>query len=309
MPRSVRRRPATGWYSLPARTRARVVTPAGTVDSPITLTAQDTERRATLTSTDTAANLLDLDGGHIVIEGLDFGPTEVNVEAIRMHAGEQITVRDCSFSFIGGQSIVASTAGAAYSGLTIEDNSFESITGSAVTIGCYAGSADCTAADLTVQRNRVLGVTGGDGIVFEADAIGTIARNTVSGTSGPAVRVGGDVSSEGGVEEPLEGGLPSTMVEQNHLVGSGSGFALVVDGGPVVVRNNVVVSGLAGDCRSPTHCQWPDEPHPRDWQFHHRSERTGGHPHRLGRRGHARVCQQRGLGPAQSRRRCAGSDR
>ena len=222
------------------------VTPAGTVDSPITLAAQDTERRATLTSTDTASNLLDLDGGHLVIEGLDFGPTEVNVEAIRLHAGEQLTVRDCSFSFIGGQSIVASTAGAAYSGLTVEDNTFESITGSAVTIGCYAGSVDCTATDVTVQRNRVFGVTGGNGIVFEADAIGTIARNTVSGTSGPAVRVGGDVSSEGGVEEPLEGGLPSTVVEQNHLVGSGSAFAMVVDGGPVVVRNNVVVSGFAG---------------------------------------------------------------
>ncbi|HCH66601.1 MAG TPA: hypothetical protein DFR83_27595 [Deltaproteobacteria bacterium] len=222
------------------------VTPAGTADSPITLTAQDAERRATLTSTDSSANLLDLDGGHIVVEGLDFGPTEVNVEAIRMHAGELVTVRDCAFSFIGGQSIVASTAGAAYSGLTIEDNTFEDITGAAVTIGCYAGAVDCSAGDVVVQRNRVRGVTGGDGIVLESDATGSILRNTISGTAGPAVRVGGDVSELGGVEEPLEGGLPNTMVEQNHLVGSGSSYALVIDGGPVVVRNNIVVSGLSG---------------------------------------------------------------
>jgi MYXO-CTERM domain-containing protein len=222
------------------------VTPAGTADSPITLTAQDLERRATLTATDPSANLLDLDGGHIVIEGLDFGPTEVNVEAIRLHAGESVTVRDCGFAFIGGQSIVANTAGAAYSGLTIEDNTFTDVTGSAVTIGCYAGSVDCAATDVTVHRNRIAGVSSGDGVVLEADSVGSIVRNTISGTSGPAVRVSGDVAELGGVEAPTEGGEPSTVVERNHLVGSGASMALVVDGGPALIRNNVVVSGAAG---------------------------------------------------------------
>jgi len=222
------------------------VAPAGTADLPITLTAQDLERRATLTATDPSANLLDLDGGHIVIEGLVFGPTEVNVEAIRLHAGESVTVRDCAFSFIGGQSIVANTAGAAYSGLTIEDNTFTDVTGSAVSIGCYAGSVDCTATDVTVHRNRIEGVSSGDGVVLEADSVGSIARNTISGTSGPAVRVGGDVAELGGVEPPADGGLPSTVVERNHLVGSGSSMTLVVDGGPAVIRNNVILSGAGG---------------------------------------------------------------
>lgn len=222
------------------------VTPAGDASSPVTLMAADTERRATLTTDSTSANLLDLHGGHLVVQGIDFGPTPVNVEAIRWHAGEGLTVSDCTFAFIGGQSIVASTAGATYASLRVEDNTFHDLTGAAVTVGCRAGAADCSAADVIVRRNQIEGVTGGAGVVLEVDAVGQVAWNTITGTLGPAVRVGGDQAEAGGVEAPPEGDPPSTVVEGNHLVGSAESATLLVEGGPVLVRNNVLLSGATG---------------------------------------------------------------
>lgn len=226
------------------------VTPNGEPGNPVILTTQDSERRAVLTATDASANLLDLYGGHLVIEGLNFGPTSVNVEAIRLHAGEQVTVRDCDFAGIGGASIIANTAGSTYAELTIEDNRFSAVVGSAITVGCFAGGTDCAATDVVVRRNRIDGVASGSGIVLEVDSVGQISHNSVSGTVGPTVRVGGDAADGGGVEAPAEGALPSTVVERNHLSGSGDSAALVVDGGPVLVRNNIVLSGSQGALRA-----------------------------------------------------------
>ncbi len=222
------------------------VTPAGEVGNPVTLTVQDTERRATLTTTDTSSNLLDLDGGYLVVEGVDFGPTPTNVEAIRLHAGDDLTVRDCSFSFVGGLSFAANTAGAVYTSVTLEDNRFTDLTGTAITVGCFAGASDCSASDLRIQRNLIAGVTSGAGVVLERDAVGVVSHNSVSGTFGPAVSVGGDAADGGGVEAPGEGELASTRVELNHLVGSAGATTLVLSGGPVLVRNNVVLSGALG---------------------------------------------------------------
>lgn len=222
------------------------ITPAGEEGNPVIFSVQDTERRAILSSTGVGINLLDLYGGELVVEGIDFGPTEINAEAIRLHAGDRVTIRDCSFDHIGGQAIVANTAGSTYSDILIEDSTFTDLTASAITVGCFAGSADCSASSVVVQRNRIDGAASGSGIVFERDAVGHIAHNTVSGTLGPAVRVGGDAADGGGVEAPAAGELPSTVVEGNHLSGSATDATLTVDGGPVLVRNNVVLSGTLG---------------------------------------------------------------
>ena len=222
------------------------VTPAGEAGNPIVLSVQDTEARAVVQVTEGSDNLLDLHAGHIEIEGIDFGATPANVEAIRLHVGAPLSVRDCTFDFTGSQAIVANTAGVAYSAIIVEDSVFTNLSGAAVTVGCFAGESDCSATDVVIQRNRITGVTGGAGIVLEQDAVGQVVHNSVSGTLGPAVRVGGDVAEAGGVEAPAEGDLPSTIVASNHLVGSGNGATLTIDGGPVLVRNNVVTSGALG---------------------------------------------------------------
>lgn len=225
------------------------VTPQGTEGSPVTLTVQDSERRATLTASTATGNLLDLYSGHLHIESVDFGPTPINVEAVRLHTGDGLEVRDCTFAVIDSQAIVANSAGNIYSAIVIENNTFEDVTGTAVSIGCQAGAGDCAATDVVVQGNRILGVTDGEGIALELDATGHVRHNTVSGTTGAAIRVAGDAATAGGVEIPATGTLPSTIVEGNHLSGGSTGVALAVDGGPVLVRNNVVRSGSLGALR------------------------------------------------------------
>ncbi len=220
------------------------VTPAGDASAAIVLTAQDSERRATLTTSDASGNLLDLLAGYLQVEGIDFGPTPVNVEAIRLRAGGNLLVRDATFDSIGGIAVVANSAGASYADITVEDSVFTNLSTSAVVIGCQAGAADCSGEQVVVQRNRISGVDSGDGIVFAVDTTGTIASNTLQDVAGTAIRVGGDVNDAGtGIEGPTDGVTPSSTVENNHIDATSGDAALVVEGGPALIRNNVAVGG------------------------------------------------------------------
>ena len=223
------------------------VTSAGEAGSPVTLGAVDPELGAIVTTDDTTVNLLDLDGGWFVVESLQLGPTPTNVDAIRWRGGESLTVRDTTFTSIGGQAVVANTAGVTYSALTVEDSVFTNVTGGAISVGCQAGEQHCTAELVQVQRNRIAGVSAGAGVTFEMDVSGAIVGNTVTGTFGPAVVVGGDALADGtGVEAPVDVAAPAVVVEANHLSGSADAATLQVEGGPALVRNNLVIAGVGG---------------------------------------------------------------
>jgi len=219
----------------------------GEAGLPVTLGAVDPELGAIVTTEETTVNLLDVDGGWFVVESVELGPTPLNVDAIRWRGGESFTVREVTFSEVGGQGFVANTAGVTYSALTVEDSVFTDITGGAISVGCQAGEQYCAADSVLVQRNRILGVSDGAGVSFEMDVSGRIVGNTVSGTFGPAVVVAGDALSDGtGVEPPVDVADPAVVVEANHLSGSVDGAALRVEGGPALLRNNLVVAGVAG---------------------------------------------------------------
>lgn len=219
----------------------------GSASSPVTLGAVDAELGAIVTTDGDTVNLLDIDGGWFVVESVQLGPTPLNVDAIRWRGGSLLTIRDVAFSDVGGQGVVANTAGAVYTGLTIQDSRFTGIVGGAISVGCQAGELYCEASGVKIEGNRIDGVSAGAGVVLEMDVAGVIRGNTILGTRGPAVVVAGDALADGtGVEAPEDVAAPAVVVEANYLSGSVESAALRVEGGPVLVRNNLVVAGSGG---------------------------------------------------------------
>lgn len=219
----------------------------GEATSPVTLGAVDAELGAIVTTDSASVNLLDIDGGWLVVESLELGPTPLNVDAIRWQSGNLLTIRDVKFTDVGGHGVVANTAGSVYAGLTIEDSVFTDVVGGAISVGCLAGEEHCAASGVLIEGNRVAGVSVGAGVVFEVDVAGSIRGNTITGTQGPAIVVGGDALADGtGVEAPDDVAAPAVVVEANHLSGSVESATLRVEGGPVLVRNNLVVAGTGG---------------------------------------------------------------
>src|SRR3989338_946309 len=49
----------------------------------------------------TTANVLDVKADHVTIRGLAFGPTQRNVDGIRIFSRAGVTVEDCEFSGLG----------------------------------------------------------------------------------------------------------------------------------------------------------------------------------------------------------------
>lgn len=211
-----------------------VVSP-GAAATPVVLTSADLERRAVLTTEDTAGNLLDVQSGALVLDSLDLGPTPLNVEGVRLQTEGGLTIIDCTFTGIGGAGVAMSSAGGVYTDVRVEGSRFESATGAAISVGCAAGAADCSASGVVLTDLSVVG--GAEGIVLAPDVQAEVSGITVSGTSGVALSVGGGAGTSTD---------PAVVVEGSHVAG-----LVRVTGGGVVVRNNVLSAGLEVSSASP----------------------------------------------------------
>jgi hypothetical protein len=199
---------------------------SGEDDAPVTLAGD----HAAIVYEGTQSNVIDVDASHVVLEGLSFGPTNADIDAIKIRSGTGIDIRECTFSGVGGISVSANSADT--SDITIASSDFVDLQATGVYLGCHDGS--CRSADFLIAGNRWDGVTSPDvGYAMETklESYGAIRDNVVADAQGPAVEVYG--SSDGNL----------TTVERNLLVGSRDAATLEIGGGPVLVRNNVVIGG------------------------------------------------------------------
>jgi len=205
----------------------------GTPEAPLVIRGQDPARPPRIVYHGVADNVINIRAGHITLRGLHFGPTARNIDAVKVIAGDGVTIEDCRFEAVGGIAIAAN--GTSVQDLTVRGNEITDSRATAMYFGCHDGG-HCALAGLLVERNFIHGVDVPDpeigyGIQVKLNSTGTIRDNVITDTKGPGIMVYGahDVTR-------------STVVEGNFVAGSRTSSALVVGGGPALVRNNIGVS-------------------------------------------------------------------
>ena len=209
----------------------------GSPDAPITIRAKDLAQRPRLVYLGREANVLNIRAGHLVIRGLEFGPTASNVDAIRIYEGDGVTIEDSRFADVGGIALVANHA--SLRGLTVRRNEIVQSKATALYFGCHDGAA-CVVSDLLVEQNYIQGVTApadlvGYGVQVKLNSTAIIRDNVVVDTKGPGIMVYG-------ARDPAR----ASVVERNYAAGSRTSAGIVVGGGPVLVRNNVATGSVQG---------------------------------------------------------------
>jgi hypothetical protein len=205
----------------------------GTADSPLVIRAADPYRPPHLVYDGQTSNVLNVRADHVVIRGLRFGPTQRNVDAIRVYSRADVTVEDCEFSGVGGIAIVANSASTR--GLTVRRNVIEDSAATAMYFGCHDGVA-CALSGLLAERNyihRVRAPAGevGYGLQVKLNSSGIIRDNVIVDTKGPGIMVYGSRER-----------ATASVVERNFVMGSRTSSGIVIGGGPAMVRSNIAVS-------------------------------------------------------------------
>jgi hypothetical protein len=205
---------------------------------PIVVRGQTPTHRPRIAYDGRRSNVIDVKADHVTIRGLAFGPTQDNVDGIRIFGREGVTVEECEFSGLGGIAVVASH----YSnhGLVVRRNIVRNSAATAMYFGCHDG-AECVAEALLIEGNYIHTVRAPDpqigyGIQIKLNSWGIVRDNVVVDTKGPAIMVYGAV-------DPGR----ASLVEGNLASGSLQSSGIVVGGGPVIVRNNIAIgNALAG---------------------------------------------------------------
>jgi Right handed beta helix region len=212
------------------------VTRGGVPGAPLVIRAKDPAHRPRIVYPDRATNVLNIRASHVLVRGLEFGPTQTDVDAIRIHSGDDVTIEDCRFVELGSIAIVANSQ--SLRGLTVRRNEVLRSKSTAMYFGCHDGMA-CIISELLIEQNYIDGIAAPDpdigyGIQVKLNSTGTIADNVIVNTKGPGIMVYG-------ARDP---GLLS-FVERNFVAGSRTSSGIVVGGGPVVIRNNIAAGGSA----------------------------------------------------------------
>ena len=210
----------------------------GAPGAPIVIRARDLTQRPRIVYGGRRSNVIDVRADHVTIRGLAFGPTEREVDGIRIFGREGVTVEDCEFSGLGGIAVVANHF--SIRGLVVRRNTVRDSDATAMYFGCHDGSS-CTATDLVIEDNHIETVRAPDpeigyGIQVKLNSRGIVRGNVVLDTKGPAIMFYG--ATELG---------RSSLVEGNVVVGSQRSSGIIVGGGPIVVRNNIALGNtMAG---------------------------------------------------------------
>ena len=209
----------------------------GAPGRPVVVRGASPTSRARLVYEGVAINVLDVRASHVVIRDLDFGPTEPDVDGVRVFGGADITVEGCHFTGLRGIAVVANHA--SVRGLVVRGNVITAVRATAMYFGCHDGRT-CTVSGLEVDGNVIRGVTAPDpavgyGIQLKLNATGAVRGNVVVDTKGPAVMVYGATRAEAPI-----------LVERNVLAGSRGSAGLLIGGGPVIARNNLLLRNQEG---------------------------------------------------------------
>lgn len=197
---------------------------------PLVIRAADLNHRPRILYTSRSGNVVEIHASHVTISGLELGPTQPNIDAIRIFSGNDIVIEDCLFRRVGGIAVVATHQ--SVRGLLVRRNSISNSTATGMYFGCHDGSA-CAISDLLIEQNLIEQIDAppdqvGYGIQVKLNSYGVIRGNVIVGTKGPPIMVYGS-----------EDGSKRSLVEKNYVSGSRTSSGIVVGGGPAVVRGNV----------------------------------------------------------------------
>lgn len=182
-------------------------------------------------------NVLEIYGDYVVIQGLEFGPTNMDVDGIRIFSGDYLTIEDCVFDQIGGVAVVANHA--SVRNLIVRRNRIIDSASTAMYFGCHDGLS-CAISELLLEKNFISTVNArepevGYGIQVKLNSSGTVRDNVIVNTKGPGIMVYGATDIE-----------KINIVERNLVERARHSSGIVVGGGPAVVRNNVLIGNYEG---------------------------------------------------------------
>jgi hypothetical protein len=210
----------------------------GLPGKPIVVRGQSPTHRPRIVYEGRSSNVIDVKAEHVTIRGLAFGPTQENVDGIRIFGREGVTVEECEFSSLGGIAVVANHH--SNYGLVVRRNIVRNTAATAMYFGCHDG-VECVAEALLIEGNYIHTVRAPDpqigyGIQIKLNSSGIVRDNVVVDTKGPAIMVYGAVNSG-----------RTSLIEGNLAAGSLQSSGIVIGGGPVMVRNNIAIgNALAG---------------------------------------------------------------
>jgi hypothetical protein len=209
----------------------------GSPGQPLVVRSASPAARARIVYEGRDTNALEIKASHVAVRHLEFGPTEPDVDGVRIFGATDVAVEGCHFTGVRGVSVVANHANV--QGLVVRGNVITSPGTTPMYFGCHDGRT-CVVSGLEIEGNVIRGVTApenavGYGIQLKLNATGVVRGNVIVDTKGPALMVYGATRA----------GAP-ILVEGNVLVGSRTSAGLVIGGGPVIARNNLAVRNHEG---------------------------------------------------------------
>jgi len=209
----------------------------GEPGAPLVIRAADPTRLPRIVYAGRASNVFEVRASHVTIRGLEFGPTQQDVDAVRIYKANGVTVEDCHFTQLGGIAVVANHS--SVRGLVVRRNVIRNSTATSMYFGCHDG-AGCVVTGLVVEGNFIENINAPDpeigyGIQVKLNSSAIIRGNTIVKTKGPGIMVYGS--------EDL---AVSSLVERNVTISSRHSAGILVGGGPVIIRNNIAVSNDEG---------------------------------------------------------------
>lgn len=210
----------------------------GTAGQPLVVRSALPATRARIVYEGRDTNALEIRASHVAVRHLEFGPTEPDVDGVRIYGASDVAVEGCQFTGVRGVAVVANHANV--HGLVVRGNTITASGATAMYFGCQDGRT-CVVSGLEIEGNVIRGVTApenaiGYGIQLKLNATGVVRNNAVVDTKGPGIMVYG-------ASRP---GTPPILVEGNVLVGSRGSAGLVIGGGPVIARNNLALRNQEG---------------------------------------------------------------
>ncbi len=210
---------------------------SGVAGAPIVIRARDLHNPPRITYPGSRFNLLHIRGSHVVLRGLHFGPTAEGVMAVRVIDGHDITIEDSTFVDLGGSALTVNHA--TTRNIVVRGNTIIGLNATAIYLGCHDGRF-CVVSGVLVEGNYINGVQAGRreigyGIQVKLNSAAIIRDNIIVNTKGPGIMVYG-------AADPTQ----VSLVERNFVTGSRTSSAIVVGGGPAIVRNNIVSSSAEG---------------------------------------------------------------